>query len=170
MPILLRDRDISSDIAMLRSILIVPCRFCPAANLAVREGKPFIELFRKFLRTASYESYIRALQSRLESHGIRTGVFDSRLPTQFVVCMWTSERRDDLAKHAADYDAVIVLGCDAAVETARYCIKSDNCRVIPGMEVEGIMNVIPTLKFPFNIYLEVSSVTRLFQHPAKNTT
>jgi len=84
--------------------------------------------------------------------------------------MWTSERRDDLAKHAADYDAVIVLGCDAAVETARYCIKSDNCRVIPGMEVEGIMNVIPTLKFPFNIYLEVSSVTRLFQHPAKNTT
>jgi hypothetical protein len=161
MPILLKDRDISSDIAMIRSALIVPCRFCPAANLAVREGKPYIELFRNFLRTASYESYIRALQSRLESHGIRTSVFDSRLPYQFIVCMWTSGRRDDLAEHSADYDAVIVLGCDAAVDTARYSIKSDNCRVIPGMEVEGIMNVIPTLNFPFNINLKVSSVVSL---------
>jgi len=169
MPILLRDRDISSDIAMVRSILIVPCRFCPAANLAVREGKPYIELFRNFLRTASYESYIRALQSRLESNGIRTEVFDSKLPYQFIVCMWTSGRRDDLAKHAADYDAVIVLGCDAAVETVRHCIKSDNCRVIPGMEVEGIMNVIPMLKFPFNISLEVNSVTRVFQYHVDTT-
>jgi hypothetical protein len=158
MPILLKDRDISSDITMIRSALIVPCRFCPAANLAVREGKPYIELFRKFLTTASYEAYVRALQSRLESQGIRTGVYDSKLPYQFIMCMWTAGRREDLAKHSANYDAVIVLGCDAAVETARYALKSDNCRVIPGMEVEGIMNVIPTLNFPFNINLKVRSV------------
>jgi len=163
MPFYLKDRDISLDAAAVHSVLIVPCRFCSAASLAVREGKPYIELFRKFLRTPSYESYIQALKPRLESEGIRTGVFDSKLPHQFVVCMWTSGRRKDLARHAAGYHALIVLGCDAAVETARHCIKSGDCRVIQGMEVEGIMNVIPTLHFPFNIRLEVTSVTRVLK-------
>src|SRR5512139_1436599 len=117
MPFYLKDRDISSDIGMVDSVLIVPCRFCPAASLAVRERKPYIELFRKFLRTPSYESYIQVLKSSLESQGIRTGVFDSKLPHQFVLCMWTSGRRKGLARHAIGYDAIIVLGCDAAVET-----------------------------------------------------
>jgi hypothetical protein len=162
MPFYLKDRDISSDIAMVHSVLIVPCRFCPAASLAVREGNPYMELFRRFLRTPSYESYIQVLKSRLESEGIRTGVFDSKLPHQFVLCMWTSGRRKDLARYAVEYDALIVLGCDAAVETARSCMKSNGCRVIPGMEAEGIMNVIPTLQFPLNIWLEVSNVTKVF--------
>ncbi len=166
MPFYLKDRDISSDIAAVHSVLIVPCRFCPAASFAVRERKPYIELFRHFLRTASYESYIRGLKSRLERAGIRTRVYDSRLPHQFVVCMWTSRRRDNLARQAVGHDAVIVLGCDAAVETVRSCVQSTNCRVIPGMEVEGIMNVIPTFHFPFNVSLEVSSVTRVLQPPS----
>ena len=163
MPFDLKDRDISSDIATVHSALIVPCRFCPAASLAVRERKPYIELFSKLLRTPAYESYIQLLKSRLESEGIRAGVFDSKLPHQFVVCMWTSGRREDLARQAVGYDTVIVLGCDAAVETIRSCLQSSNCRVIPGMEVEGIMSVIPTLQFPFNILLEKSSVTRVLQ-------
>jgi hypothetical protein len=50
---------------------------------------------------------------------------------------------------------VIVLGCDAPVGTVRSHLPP-NCQVIPGMEVEGVMTVIPTLKFPFNISLEVS--------------
>jgi hypothetical protein len=166
MPFYLKDRDISSDIAMVHSVLIVPCRFCPAASLAVRERKPYIELFRKFLRTPSYESYIQVLKSHLENEGIRTGVFDSKLPHQFVVCMWTSGRRKDLARHALGYNALIVLGCDAAVETVRNCVKSNECRVIPGMEAEGIMNVIPIPQYPFNIWLEVSSVTRVLQYHA----
>lgn len=165
MPFYLIDRDISSDIATVDSVLIVPCRFCPAATLAVRERKPYIKLFSKLTRTPSYESYIQALKSRLEGEGIRTGVFDSKLPHQFVVCMWTSGRRKALARKAAQYDAVIVLGCDAAVETVRSCLPA-NYRVIPGMDVEGIMTVIPSLQFPFNISLEVGSVTRVLQpHP-----
>jgi len=99
----------------------------------------------------------------MESEGIRTGVFDSKLPNQFVLCMWTSGRRQALARHAVGYEALIVLGCDAAVETVQNCIKSNDSRVIPGMEVEGIMNVIPIFRFPFNIWLEVSSVTRVLQ-------
>ncbi len=166
MPFYLKDRDISSDIATVHSVLIVPCRFCPAASLAVREEKPYLEPFHWFLRTPSYESYIQQLKSRLESHGIRTGVFDSKLPHQFVLCMWTLGRRKELARYAAGYDALIVLGCDAAVETARSCIKPNDCRVIPAMEAEGIMNVIPTLQFPFNIWLEMNSVTRVLLHDA----
>ncbi len=170
MPFYLKDRDIISDTAAVHSALIVPCRFCPAASLAVRERKPYLELFHSFLRTASYESYIRALKSCLERRGIRTRVFDSKLPHQFVVCMWTSRRRDDLVKEAVGYDAVIVLGCDAAVETVRSRLQSTRCRVIPGMEVGGVMNVIPTLHFPFNISLEVTSVTRVLQQPAGPST
>jgi hypothetical protein len=80
--------------------------------------------------------------------------------------MWTAGHREALARRAVEYDAVIVLGCDAAVETIRSCLQSSDCRVIPGMEVEGIMNVIPTLHFPFNISLEVSRVVRVLQHHA----
>ena len=163
MPFYLRDRDFSSDMGTVHSALIVPCRFCPAASLAVRENKPYIELFRKLLRTSSYEAYVRQLKSRLESQGVRTTVFDSKLPHQFVVCMWTSARRNELARQAAGYDAVIVLGCDAAVETVRSSLQSIGCRVIQAMEVEGIMNVIPSLHFPFNISLEVGGVTRVLQ-------
>jgi len=166
MPFYLKERDISSDIGTVRSALIVPCRFCPAASLAVRKEEPYIELFGSLLRTPSYEAYIRGLRSRLEGKGIRAGVFDSKLPQQFVMCMWTSGRRRELARQALDYDAVIVLGCDAAVETVRSCLQSTDCRVIPGMEVEGVMNVIPTLRFPFNISLQVNGVTRVLQHHA----
>ncbi len=161
MPFYLKDRDISLDTTTIHSVLIVPCRFCPAASLAVRQQKPYIELFRKLFRTPSYESYIQALRFRLESEGIRTGVFDSKLPHQFVLCMWTSGRRRGLARYALRYDTLIVLGCDAAVETVKSCLESNDCRIIPGMEAEGIMNVIPVLQFPLNIRLEVSNVTKV---------
>jgi hypothetical protein len=159
-PFYLKDRDISADVAGIRSALIVPCRFCPAATLAVRESKPYLQPLRRFLRTASYESYVRGLKARLERQGIRTEVFDSRLPHQFVVCMWTTERRKDLARQAAAYDALIVLGCHAAVETVRAYLPPD-CRVIAGMEVEGIMTVTPKVRFPLTVSLEVSNLTRI---------
>jgi hypothetical protein len=160
MPFYLKDRDISPELATARSALIVPCRFCPAASLAVRESKPYIDLFRHFLKTPSYESHIEALKCRLENEGIRTGIFHSKLPHQFVACMWTLGHRKELARQAAGYDAVIVLGCEAAVDTVRSCLQSNACRIVAGMEAEGVMNVIPTFRLPFNISLEVSSLTR----------
>ncbi len=159
MPFYLKDRDVSSEVAGARRVLIVPCRFCPAASLAVRENEPYLELFRRFLRTGSFESYVRALRSRLEGNGIRTTVFDSRWPHQFVVCMWTSARRRELTRRAAEHDAVIVLGCEAAAETVRGCTKAIGSRVVLGMEAEGIMNVVPSLRFPFDVRLQVTGVT-----------
>lgn len=166
MPFYLKARDTSPDTAAVDSVLIVPCRFCPAASFAVRESKPYLEPLRTFLRTPAYESHIRTLKSRLEGEGIRTGVFESTLPHQFVLCMWTSGRRQELARRAAGYDALVVLGCDAAVETARASIKPNGCRVIPGMEVDGVMNVMPTLHAPLSVWLELSCVTRVLQNQA----
>lgn len=161
MPFYLKEADVVSQLAGLESVLIVPCRFCPAASLAVREKKPYIEPFRKFLRTEAYESFIQALECRLNGAGIRTTVFDSKLPHQFVACMWTAGRRRKLAKRAAEFDGVVVLGCDAMVETVSDSIRSTDCRVIPGMEIEGLMNVLPTLSFPFNLSLGLQGITSL---------
>jgi hypothetical protein len=158
MPFYLKKSSALSQVAGLQSVLIVPCRFCPAASLAVREKKPYIELFRRFLRTEAYESFIEALDRRLRDQGIKTAVFDSKLLHQFVACMWTSRRRGDLAERAAEFDAVVVLGCDAMVETVRDSVESTGCRVIQGMEIEGLMNVLPTVSFPFNLSLELHGV------------
>ncbi len=166
MPFYLKNRDISAEISNIKSILILPCRFCPAASLAVKEKKPYIELFRKFLRTASYEAYIEESKVRLEQAGIKVKVFNSRLPHHFVVCMWSAGRRQELKQQAQKYDGVLVLGCGAAVKTAEDSVKSTGCKVIPGMEVDGIMNVIPSVKFPGNIFLEVTSVTRMLELPS----
>lgn len=158
MPFYLKSRDIASDTATIRSALIVPCRFCPAASFAVRERKPYMKLLRSFLRTPAYEAHIRALRSRLEGRGIRTDVFDSKWPHQFVMCMWTAGRRDALSRSAAGYDAAIVLGCDAAVETVRSSLASTDCTAVPGMEVQGIMNVAPAVRSPLELWLELRGI------------
>jgi len=166
MPFYLKETEILSQVAGLQSVLIVPCRFCPAASLAVRENKPYIKLFRNFLRTEAYESFLRSLKRRLEDEGIRTAVFDSKLPHQFVTCMWTSRRRRRLARRAAEFEGVVVVGCDATTETVRDSIGSADCRVIQAMETEGIMNVLPMVSFPLDISLELQGVTPVVTRPS----
>jgi hypothetical protein len=159
MPFYLEEADVIPQTAGLRSVLIVPCRFCPAVSRSVTEATPYIELLRTGLRTAVYESFIQDLERRLQKEGIRTAVFDSRLPHQFVACMWTARRRRELARRAAEFEGALVLGCDAHVEMVQRALESTGCTVIRGMEVQGIMNVLPTLDFPCNITLEMQSVT-----------
>ena len=158
MPFYLKEANVAPQLAGLQSVLIVPCKFCPAASLAVKKRKPYLELFRKFPRTEVYESYIEDLKRRLEDRGLRTAVFESKLPHNFVLCLWTSGRRRELAKRAAEFDGVVVLGCDGAVQTVRDSIESSDCRVIRGMEVEGLMNAVPEVSFPFNVSLEMQGV------------
>jgi hypothetical protein len=78
--------------------------------------------------------------------------------------MWTSGRRRKRARQLAGYDATIVLGCDAAVETVRSYTEPGDCAVIPAMDVEGIMNLIPSVRFPLEVRLEVSSVIEVSVH------
>ncbi|UCC43707.1 MAG: hypothetical protein JSU65_11350 [Candidatus Zixiibacteriota bacterium] len=160
MPFALKTIDDISQYEQFGSVLIVPCRFCPAASAAVKNNKPYIELFRKFLKTDSYERSIETLKSKLERKGIKTGVFKSRLIHQFVLCMWTSGRREVLKKRAGNYDAIIVLGCEAALQTVRDAVKPNPCAVLQGVETEGIMSIKPVFRFPCNLFLELQSVSR----------
>ena len=166
MPFYLKEFDILPQVAGLRSVLIVPCRFCLAASLAVKEDKPYIELFRRFLRTEAYESFIRSLSRRFEDEGTETAVFDSKLPHQFVTCMWTSRHRKRLAKRAAKFDGVVVLGCDATTEIVRAAIGSADCQVIKAMVAEGIMNVLPIVSVPLNVSLEVQGISPVVMKPS----
>lgn len=159
MPFYLKESDVLSQVDGLQSVLIVPCRFCPAASLSVSRNRPYIELFRRLLRTHAYELFIKSLKHRLQGRGIRTSVFHSKLLHQFVACMWTSRRRRALARRAAEFEGVVVLGCDAMVEAVGQSIRSTDCRVIQGMEIEGLMNVLPSVAPPFNIWLRSQGVT-----------
>ena len=92
---------------------------------------------------------------------IRTGVFKSRLIHQFVLCMWTSGRRKKLLKRAKDYEGIIVLGCEAAVQTVRDSLRSTTCTVVPGLESEGVMSIQPSFHLPCNLSLKLESITPL---------
>jgi hypothetical protein len=68
--------------------------------------------------------------------------------------MWTSGRRKKLKKHAKQYDAVIVLGCESATDTVHELIKSTDRKVIQGMEVAGFLNAKPKFRLPCNVSFE----------------
>lgn len=160
MPFIFKKYRDKSEYYQFDSVLIVPCRFCPAASSAVRNNEPYIEFFRRLMKTDSYERYIESLKSGLEEKGIKADIFRSRLIHQFVLCMWTSRRRKKLMKHAEKYDAVIVLGCEAAVQTVRDSIGPTSCEVIQALESEGVMSIQPRFSFPANVSLELESITR----------
>ena len=161
MPVYLKDINEFTELEKFESILIVPCRFCPAASLAVRRNKPYFEFFRRFLKTASYEQLIETIKSNLEKKGVKTDVFKSKLLHQFVDCTWTSRRRKKLSEHARKYEALVVLGCEAAVQTIHDSVKSTSCKVFQGMRSEGIMTVKPSYSLPCNISLELDKIIPL---------
>ena len=151
MPIHFDDLDIVPEVAGLSSALIVPCNMCPAVTVALRENKPFMQLYKSFLKSAPFENYLRALQSRLEEKGVSTEVFRSNLYHQWFMCMWTAARQKKLRKHASQHDAVIVLGCDSAAVTVRDAVESTGQKVIEGMKVTGIMNAKLRFQLPGNL-------------------
>ncbi len=164
MPIHFSDLDVASDVDGVSSALIVPCTMCPAATVAVREQKPFMQLFRSLFKSAPFERYIEALQSRLGDKGVRTEVFKSRLYHQWFLCMWTAGRREKLRKRATRHDAVIVLGCDSATETVREVAYASGCKVIEGMKVSGIMNAQLSVRLPGNISFDSCKIVPISGH------
>ena len=159
MPFCFEVNDVVPKIEHHRSVLIVPCRFCPAASMAVKNNEPYIEFPRRSLKTASYERQLAEMKESFEKRGIRTSVFKSHLLHQFVLCMWTARRRKALLERARDFDAVVVMGCEAAVATVRSTLEATDCDVIPGLRSEGIMSIQPKFSFPCNLSLDLESVT-----------
>jgi len=163
MPIHLNDLDVVPEVAGLSSALIVPCNMCPAVTVAVRENKPFIQFFRSFFKSAPFEQYIRALQTRLSEKGVKTKVFKNNLYHHWFLCMWSSGRRKKLQKYAKQYEAVIILGCESATETVHELVESIDCKVIQGMEVAGFMNAKPKFHLPCNISFEGCKIIPISQ-------
>ena len=102
MPFYLDVVDVIPEVADLESVLIVPCRFCPAASMAVRNNEPYIEFPRRGLKTACYERLIDTVKHSLETRGIKASVFRSNWLHQFVLCMWTSKRRKELLERVGE--------------------------------------------------------------------
>ena len=167
MPLHFKDLDVVSKVAGLSSALIVPCNMCPAVTVSVREKKPFIQFFKYFLKSAPFEQYLCALQSQLKEYGVNTKIFKSILYHQWFMCMWTSGKRKKLQKCAEQYDAVVVLGCESATATVRDAVKSNSCKVIEVMEVNGIMNAQLRFHLPGNVSFENCKIVPMSQHKNK---
>ena len=158
MPIFLKEVDVVAEVAKFKSALFVICRFCPAASLAVRNDKPYIEFFHRLLKTQPYEELIDHMQSRLKKEGLKTGVFKGSL-LNYLICLWTSGWRKKLIKRASQFEAVVVMGCESAYESIQKILESTDCQVVQGMESEGVLNAIPKVHLPFNISFEKFKVT-----------
>lgn len=160
MPFYLREVDVARRVAGCRSVLIVICRFCPAASVAARHGRTWLEPLRRGLNTESFEEHVRALVSRLRERGVETEVMRGGL-RNLVVCMWTAAQREKLRERAAGHDAVVVMGCRGALESIERMVRSTGCRVVQGMEDEAILGVTPRFRFPFRITLDPFALTPL---------
>ena len=165
MPIHFEDQDVVSEAAGLRSALIVPCNLCPAVTVAARQNEPFMRFFRSPVKSAPFEEYLKAMQSRLDEKGVRSKVFRSSIYHQWFMCMWTERRRKKLAREAQDYDAVVVLGCDSATETVREVVAAD-VKVIEGMNTTGIMNGRMSFRLPDKLVFDGCKVVPISRQRA----
>ncbi|WP_136796004.1 hypothetical protein [Desulfosediminicola ganghwensis] len=163
MPIHFEDTDFISEVKGLRSALIVPCRMCPAATIAVREKKPFMELFKSLFKSQPFEQYLNTIQALLTENGVKSKVFGCTFYHQWFMCMWSLGTRKKLLKEAKQYDAVLVLGCSSATVTVRDTVKSIDCKVIEGMEAKSIMNAKLSFQLPCNVFFKDCKETPLVQ-------
>ena len=162
MPIHFEDQDVASEAEGLRSALIVPCNLCPAVTVATRQNRPFMRFFRSLVKSAPFEEYLKAMQSRVGEKGVRSTVFRSNIYHQWFMCMWTARRRKKLEREAKNYDAVIVLGCDSATETVRDLVPP-HVKVIEGMKTTGIMNGRMGFRLPDKLVFDGCRVVPISQ-------
>lgn len=154
MPVHLEPQDVSSDLERFSSILIVSCPICPPMCLAMEKKSPFIEFFKRGLKTAAFEDYIKTIREPLEQRGVRTGVYSTYVPCP-MMCLWMKSQQSRLLKRAGDYEAVLVLGCDSATYTVQQALKNTDCRVVQGMRMVGAANATVKFRFPLTVDLEM---------------
>jgi len=160
MPFYLKEVDVIPEVVKFKSVLIVPCRFCPAVSRAVTTNQPFIDLHHGSLKTRCYEDLIASMQSRLEKEGVKTGVYRSSI-LNYTHCMWSPRKRSKLLKRASEFEAVLVIGCEGAYESVCEIVKTTSCRVFNAMETEGLLNVTPKIGWPFSVSLKLCGVTQM---------
>ena len=154
MAIYLEPKEVIADLKKFNSVLIVSCPICPQMSLAMQKKKPFIEFFKHGLKTEVFEDYIKSIREPLEQCGIRTGVYTSFLPSP-MMCIWTKGQRSRFLKHAKDYEAVLVLGCNSATDTVENALKETDCQVFQGMRMKGLTSATMKIEFPLKVNLEM---------------
>ncbi len=157
MPVHMEPRDVSADLEKFHSVLIVSCPVCPPMCLAMQHKSPFIEFFKRGIKTGAFEDYVQSIRKPLEQRGVRTGAFTMHVPTP-MMCLWTKGQRSRLLKRARDYEAVVILGCDSAAYTAQETLKDTDCQVIQGMRMVGTTNATLRFRFPLTIDLDMHCV------------
>ena len=159
MPVHLEPLDVATSLENFRSVLIVSCPVCPPMCVAMQQNSPFIEFFKRGLKTGAFEDYIQSIRKPLEQRSIRTGAYSIHLPTP-MMCLWTEWQRSRFLKRARDYEAVLVLGCDSATYTAQEVLKNTDCQVIPGMQMIGTTNATLKVRFPLTVELHINGVIK----------
>jgi hypothetical protein len=159
MPIHLEPRDVSADLESFNSVLIVSCPVCAPMSVAMQQNSPFIEFFKRGLKTKAFEDYIQSIREPLEKRGVRTGTYAIHTPTP-MMCIWTKWQRNRLRRRANHYEAVLVLGCDSAAYTAQEVLKNTGCQVIQGMDMIGTTNATLKVGFPLTFTLDMHCVLK----------
>ena len=93
MPIHLEELDVMSKVEGVDSTLIVACNMCAGASFAMKENKPFIQLFSNFLTSPPLDRHITKLQFQLNEKGVKTKWFRGGIIQKFFLCLWTSRQR-----------------------------------------------------------------------------
>ena len=153
MPVNLVPKDVSSDLAGFKSVLIASCPVCPPMCLAMQKKEPFIEFFKHGIKTAAFEDYIQSIRDSLEQLGVRTGVFSIHTPTP-MMCLWTEGQRKRLKKRAKDYEAVLILACDSGTESAKDALKDTDCQVLQSLDMDGVINATTSIHLPLTVVME----------------
>jgi len=159
MPVYLEPKDVSADLEKFSSVLLVSCPICPPMCLAMQTKSPFIELFKRGIKTGAFEDYINSIREPLEQRGVRTGAYSMYTPIP-MACLWTVGQHNRLLKQARDYEAVLILGCDSATYTAKEALKNTDCQVIQVMQMTGIANATVRFRFPMTVDLDMHLVPK----------
>ncbi len=155
MPVQVEPRDVSSELEGVSSVLIVSCPVCPPMCLSMQKESPFIDFFKRGIKTGAFEDHIKSLREPLERRGVRTGVYSVHTPTP-MMCLWTEGQRRRFLKRARDFEAVVVLGCDSGVVTANAVLEDTDCRVVQGMETHGLVNATTQIRFPLKVTMRAN--------------
>ncbi|MDD5712686.1 MAG: hypothetical protein PHY31_08015 [Smithellaceae bacterium] len=152
MPILLKPLDVSGRFSGYSSVLFVACPVCPRMCLAAEKKLPYFSISGLFAPKDYFDEFIDGMCEALEREGIRTGSF--KVPSfSGMMCLWSKKLRARLAKEAAGFNAVAVIGCQSAVRTVADAADPLSLNVVSLMEDQGIANFKAVTNFPFTVEL-----------------
>lgn len=132
MPIYMKLIETSRIIEMIKmfsGILILACKGCPNESLAYSNGSLLTE--NEVPYTLNQE--IERLSKILTKQGFN---IETQIITESYLCLMSDEHCESLKYKMPNSDAVLVLGCPAAVQGTKSII-GDSRRVILGMESIG---------------------------------